>query len=104
MAAAQSETIKKNRKLTVGLAVACVILVVGALMTYWSGYPRYLYYVSKCGGQPVIGDYNPLFGGGVKYQYYTIPGSHEYKVALSNKYYCSEHDAQADGLKRLLYQ
>lgn len=80
----------------VGLALVVIILL-GWLLIWRSGWPNYVQGLNQCGGKP------PVIASTFITSTYVTPADDRYRIpgAASDIYFCSEADAKAAGFHKL---
>ncbi len=90
---ATSQKKTKNVRLLLMGMVAVLILV----EVFFTQYTRYMFYVVKCGGMPVVAHAGGKIGFGGSRPRYSVPGSYSYSVGAGQSYYCSQEEAENAG-------
>lgn len=81
----------------IGLIIAVPVLV-AAVIGLLTGYPQFFIAKIGCGHDPVILDSGQrLIFNETPHYILPYPGEPLYRVAITNKYYCTEQQAQASG-------
>ncbi len=96
--AGQSSDTSRTRLIKI---IAVVVGLLFVMDIFVGGRLNYAFHYIGCGKQPVLAQYQPFFSGGFPYQTYSLPSDDGYDIKPNNKYYCSQPQAEQDGLERV---